>query len=136
MSTRFFCYSLSSVMLALGLAAQAATITVDTTADEINSDGNCSLREAISSANTDTAVSGCTAGSGDDVIILPSATYSIDRPGDGEDANDTGDFDITGNINIAGAGATSTILSTNKGLLTSKEATKQKVGGEIICKVW
>lgn len=28
------------------------------------------------------------------------------------------------------------ILSTNKGLLTDQEAKKQRVGGEIICKVW
>lgn len=28
------------------------------------------------------------------------------------------------------------ILSTNKGLMTGKKARKEKVGGEIICKVW
>ena len=28
------------------------------------------------------------------------------------------------------------ILSTNKGLLTGKEATEQGVGGEVICRVW
>lgn len=28
------------------------------------------------------------------------------------------------------------IISTSKGLLTNKEAKKQKVGGEIICEVW
>jgi small subunit ribosomal protein S8 len=29
-----------------------------------------------------------------------------------------------------------TILSTSKGILTDKEARQQKVGGEILCKVW
>jgi small subunit ribosomal protein S8 len=28
------------------------------------------------------------------------------------------------------------IISTSKGLLTNKEARKQKIGGEIICEVW
>jgi small subunit ribosomal protein S8 len=28
------------------------------------------------------------------------------------------------------------ILSTSKGLLTDREARKQKVGGELLCKVW
>ncbi len=29
-----------------------------------------------------------------------------------------------------------TILSTPKGLLTNKEAIKEKVGGEVLCKIW
>ncbi|HCC84897.1 MAG TPA: 30S ribosomal protein S8, partial [Candidatus Pacebacteria bacterium] len=28
------------------------------------------------------------------------------------------------------------IVTTNKGVLSSKEAKQQKVGGEIICQVW
>ena len=28
------------------------------------------------------------------------------------------------------------ILSTSKGLMTDKEARKQKIGGELICKIW
>ncbi len=28
------------------------------------------------------------------------------------------------------------ILTTNKGLMTDKEARKQKLGGEVLCKVW
>ena len=28
------------------------------------------------------------------------------------------------------------IISTSKGLMTNKEARKQKIGGEIICKIW
>jgi len=39
------------------------TIQVNTIADESNTDGDCSLREAIEAANTNTAVDGCAAGS-------------------------------------------------------------------------
>ena len=41
--------------------AQAANITVNST---------CSLADAITAANTDTATGGCQAGSGDDTITL------------------------------------------------------------------
>ncbi len=50
----------------------AATITVNSTADDQNNDGECTLREAIVASNTDTAsgaaVGECTAGSGADTI--------------------------------------------------------------------
>jgi CSLREA domain-containing protein len=39
------------------------TITVDTTKDELNTDGDCSLREAIEAANTNLGVDACKAGS-------------------------------------------------------------------------
>ena len=53
------------------------TITVNTTADDIATDGNCSLREALQAANTDTAVDACPAGNGDDTIVLSGATYTL-----------------------------------------------------------
>ena len=56
-----------------GAAVQAAGIAVDTTTDELNSDGDCSLREAVQAANTDAAVDGCAAGSGADMIRCPPA---------------------------------------------------------------
>jgi CSLREA domain-containing protein len=43
--------------------AWAADITVSTTDDELNDDGDCSLREAIEAADTNAAVDGCAAGS-------------------------------------------------------------------------
>ena len=65
--------SLSAIalLLALGQApALAATINVDGT--------NCTLAEAIRSANTNTAVGGCTKGSGADTIVLPiGSTQSL-----------------------------------------------------------
>ena len=50
--------------------------TVTTTADELNSNGNCSLREAIRAANTDSAVDTCPSGSGADAILLPYGDYA------------------------------------------------------------
>ena len=43
-------------------SAMFATITVTTTADTVAADGQCSLREAIQAANTNTAVNECAAG--------------------------------------------------------------------------
>ena len=52
-------------------AAGAATITVTTLDDERNNDGDCSLREAVAAANTDTAVDACAAGeTGEDDIVF------------------------------------------------------------------
>lgn len=61
----------SCLALLLTLTAEAApgaTITVTTVADTVADDGACSLREAITAANTDAAVGGCAAGNGADVI--------------------------------------------------------------------
>src|SRR5918994_5103801 len=43
--------------------AWAANITVTTPDDELNTDGDCSLREAVEAADTNAAVDGCAAGS-------------------------------------------------------------------------
>lgn len=40
------------------------------------------------------------------------------------------------NIPRALGGYGITILSTNKGLMTDKEARKQNIGGELICQIW
>ena len=55
---------------------EAATIAVTTTVDELNADGDCSLREAVRAANTNLAVDACTAGQNDqtDTITLPAGT--------------------------------------------------------------
>lgn len=57
-------------------AEPVAAIVVTTTADNQTVDGECSLREAIIAANTNTAVDSCAAGAGRDVI-----RFGI--PGDG-----------------------------------------------------
>jgi CSLREA domain-containing protein len=61
-------------------AYAATTITVNTTSDEAVTDGQCSLREAISNANAnaDTTGGDCVAGSaGADTIDLPSVSGTI-----------------------------------------------------------
>jgi CSLREA domain-containing protein len=92
--------------------AAAATITVTTTADENNSDGDCSLREAIRAANGDFAVDACPAGNGADTIILPAGTYVFDPAlgATGENLAQTGDLDILEDLTIAGAGRATTII--------------------------
>jgi CSLREA domain-containing protein len=97
-------------LLVPGQAAHAASLTVTTTQDELAADGNCSLREAIQAANTDSAVDGCAAGSGADVITLPAGTYTLAIPGPDEDANATGDLDVSGSLTIAGAGTGATVI--------------------------
>lgn len=93
--------------------ALAATIDVNTTADEFGTGTDCSLREAIQAANTDTAFGGCSAGSGDDIINLPAGTYTLSISGSGENSNATGDLDIASNITVIGAGAGQTTINAN-----------------------
>lgn len=91
-------------------AQQTAALRVNTTADELNSDGDCSLREALRAANLDTAVDACAAGSGADTIGLPAGTYVLTRAGRNENAAVTGDLDITAPLTISGAGQAVTII--------------------------
>lgn len=89
-------------------------IAVNTTADELNSDGDCSLREAIQSANTNNKMDGCTfSGSGDLVVSVPAGSYFITLGSAGEDANAGGDFDLLASMTIQGAGVGSTVLDAN-----------------------
>jgi len=92
-------------------AVAGVTITVDTTNDELNTDGDCSLREAIQAANTDSAVSGCPAGSGADTIVLPVGIYTLTIAGVDENDNATGDLDVSGSLTISGASAGETIIN-------------------------
>ncbi|MGE3886220.1 MAG: choice-of-anchor Q domain-containing protein [Vicinamibacterales bacterium] len=94
----------------LSPAFAGATINVTTTADGVEGNGNCTLREAIIAANTDSAVDTCPAGSGADTIALPPGTYVLSRAGPREDAAATGDLDITSELTIAGPGRVVTTL--------------------------
>jgi CSLREA domain-containing protein len=101
---------MTAIVIARTASAWAATITVDTTADGVTVDGNCTLREAVIAANTDAAVDACAAGSGADVILLAAGTYTLTVAGADEDAGLTGDLDVTSAITLRGAGSSSTIL--------------------------
>ncbi|MCP4543981.1 MAG: tandem-95 repeat protein [Chloroflexi bacterium] len=88
----------------------AVSLLANTTDDELNSDGDCSLREAIQAANTDSAVDACAAGDGDDIIYLSADTYALTLPGAGEDSNTTGDLDVTDALTIMGINSGQTII--------------------------
>jgi CSLREA domain-containing protein len=98
----------------VGLPAMAVTITVTTTADEVNTNGQCSLREAIINANNDdqSGSTDCAAGSGADTIVLAAGqTYTLSKDTDGgghatDSGADNDDLDITSAITIQGNGAT------------------------------
>ncbi len=95
--------------------AHAATLTVTTFADELNANGQCSLREAITNANNDnqSGSTDCLAGSGDDVINLPAGTYTLTLTGSDENSNATGDLDIASNISLVGEDGFTTIIDGN-----------------------
>ena len=86
--------------------ASAVGFTVTKTADTADGtcDADCSLREAIIAANANLAIT--------DTITLPANvnSYTLSIGGTGEDAAAQGDLDITDNLVITGAGASSTII--------------------------
>ena len=84
----------------------AANITVTTTDDELNADGDCSLREAIEAANTNTAVDACPAGD-------PAPTVDIISFGvTGTITHQSGQVVITDDLTIHGPGASNLSLGT------------------------
>lgn len=90
--------------------AWAAAITVTATTDDNTVNGNCTLREAIIAANTDAAVDGCAAGSGADVITLPSGTFALSLAGN-DDTAFLGDLDLKTDITLIGAGPNATVIN-------------------------
>lgn len=112
MKTRYALFVLAGVLLGLWVAQPAyAQISVTTTDDELNADGDCSLREAVEAANTNTAVDNCVdpSNSYDNIILLPGL-HTLSMLGFNEDANQTGDLDITEDVTIQGAGPWQTII--------------------------
>jgi len=94
-------------------AYAAGVITVTTPTDEFssNTDGTCSLREAIEAVNLHHDFGGCTLeGSAPYTIQLAAGTYTLSLAGKGEDANQTGDLDIHTGLTISGAGAADTVI--------------------------
>src|SRR5262245_31000978 len=87
--------------------AAAVQITVDEIGDSpaADSDGLCSLREAVKAANTNLAADGCPAGGAAplvDTITLAAGTYQLlGAPGDDNDVS--GDLDVFGST-VSGQG--------------------------------
>ncbi|MFK7958042.1 MAG: beta strand repeat-containing protein [Lysobacterales bacterium] len=89
----------AAVIQALATASvQSAEITVNSLLDDDDGD-NCTLREAVISANADSeGVGGCAAGAGDDVIVFaPSLTGTLTLS--------TGPLVVTNTLSIQGPGA-------------------------------
>lgn len=115
----FSCLRILALLVSLLLGARSAgavTIAVTTTTDELNLDGDCSLREAIQAANTNAAVDACPAGSdtATDEIEVPAGTYTL-LGADGEDFGGSGDLDVLANtaaleLVVTGAGPDATII--------------------------
>lgn len=109
---------LSGIWLNSSPVSAASTIAVTSTVDSLADDGQCSLREAVIAANTDTATGGCPAGSGADVIIFnPSVTtpavFTLVLTGPNEDSAATGDLDVTSILTIQGVGSSQIIIDGN-----------------------
>jgi CSLREA domain-containing protein len=104
---------LALVIVPAGLA-RAATITVNTRSDELKAgDGLCSLREAISAVDGIGSGDCGAAGIASNTIVLGAGHYLLEIPGVGEDANATGDLDVTGptsTLAITGAGSEATVI--------------------------
>jgi CSLREA domain-containing protein len=99
------------------MPAYAASITVETTVDELTADGNCSLREAVINSNNNFATHpDCTAGSNAavDVITLTGGqTYTLSLTG--VSASQTGDLDLsdTAGLTIQSSNTTQAIITAN-----------------------
>jgi CSLREA domain-containing protein len=102
-----------AAMLALTLgafgapgAASAATITVNTTADDFGPNPTCSVREAVQSINGAANFGGCagTTYGTSDSISVPAGTYHLTITSTNEDANVNGDLDLRKPMTIVGAG--------------------------------
>ncbi|MEO7793402.1 MAG: CSLREA domain-containing protein, partial [Thermoanaerobaculia bacterium] len=65
----------SALLAVVPAGLEATTYTIATFADDAVVNGNCTLREAIRAANTNSIVDACPAGGAADAIVLPSGTY-------------------------------------------------------------
>ena len=113
-NTRLFALCLA--ILTLVGSAQAATITVSSTNDDlVGGDGLCTLREAVRNANTpaggDLSSGDCVAGdAGFDEISVPAGTFTLTLAGINEDFASTGDLDLRDSVRIVGAGGNATVI--------------------------
>jgi CSLREA domain-containing protein len=113
--------AVASMLMLAPATAPAATINVTTNADVVANDMQCSLREAVTAANTN-VMTDCTDGDGtilDTIQLAPTTTiYTLDKPPPfmgNNDNNADGDLDIEGGtagVRIAGAGAGVTTITT------------------------
>lgn len=111
------------LVLVLAGPAGAATITVNTATDDFGAvTSNCSLREAIQSANNNQDFGGCThtgvyGAAITDNINLPTIAagsfFTLTRFTAHDDANNSTDLDIAGSVNINGVSASNSVIRGN-----------------------
>jgi CSLREA domain-containing protein len=104
--TTFLAISFTIIFSPEYIGKANSTIVVTTTEDELNNDGDCSLREAITAANTDMNVDNCPAGSSVDTIDLIPNEIFILKSVDNITYGANGLPVVTGEININGNDAT------------------------------
>lgn len=100
--------------LTLPAHAHVGVIDVNSFDDVVADDGQCTLREAVTAANTN-APSGnqpgeCAAGINFDVINLSAGTYTLTIAGSNEDNNATGDLDILEHVDLRRSSEGETII--------------------------
>jgi CSLREA domain-containing protein len=103
-------FALVSLLGPMGNHLFAETIKVTTVRDDAIPNGNCTLREALMAANTDSRVDACVAGAGADRIIVPAGTYVLSLVGPREDGGLTGDLDVASDVTIRGSQSGLTIV--------------------------
>ncbi len=83
-----------------------------TAADELNTNGLCSLREAITNANNNnqSGSQDCGPGGDPETIFLPAGNYALSIAGTGDDLNVSGDLDILGRVTLIGSGMQATVV--------------------------
>ena len=109
-------------MIAVVSVPEVEAAYVSSFDDVVADDGQCTLREAITAANTNTASGSspgeCSAGiagpSSPDMIGLGPGTYTLSIEGHYDDANASGDLDVTERLIITGAGADRTIIDADR----------------------
>ena len=91
----------------------AANISVNSTLDanDINpGDGICETAAGNSVCTLRAAIDEANSNPNPDTITLPAGTFTIAKPGENENNNRTGDFDIKSSVSIIGAGRDQTII--------------------------
>jgi CSLREA domain-containing protein len=93
-------------------AAASSGIAVTTTTDSVAGDGQCSLREALQAADTDSPDDACPAGHGADIITVPAGYYLLTRvrPSGGESIERLA---VNSDVQIVGSDEATTVIDGN-----------------------
>jgi CSLREA domain-containing protein len=104
-SSRRFLISVAAavgMLVAVPAAASAATIEPNILTDEDTNNSSCSLREAITAAQTDGDYNGCLASVNEDadtIVLQSGQTYTLSLADSGDEhSNANGDLDVNGQV--------------------------------------